>query len=52
MRYDFMVSDLYGNVFQIGIYPFKVNNGNTRIMFEICSKLTIRAKVTSLFFTH
>ena len=25
-----------------GIYLFKVNNRNTRIMFEICSKLTIK----------
>ena len=25
-----------------GIYLFKVNNGNTRKMFEICSKLTIK----------
>ena len=25
-----------------GIYLFKVNNGNTRTMFEICSKLTIK----------
>ena len=24
------------------IYLFKVNNGNTRIMFEICLKLTIK----------
>ena len=24
-----------------GIYLFKVNNGNNRIMYEICSKLTI-----------
>ena len=24
-----------------GIFLFKINNGNTRTMYEICSKLTI-----------
>ena len=27
----------------VGIYMFKVNNKNTRIRYEICSKLTIKA---------
>ena len=26
----------------VGIYFFKVNNGNTRIKYEICSKLIIK----------
>ena len=30
------------NCSQDGIYLFKVNNGNTRTMCEICSKLTIK----------
>ena len=38
---------------QPGIYLFKVNNGNTRTMREICLKLTIktpeRRQLTSLF---
>ena len=28
--------------FQVGIYLLKVNNGNTRTMCKICSKLTIK----------
>ena len=27
---------------QVGCYLFKVNNGNTRTMCEICSKLSIK----------
>ena len=29
-------------IFPVGIYSFKNNNGNTRTMCEICSKLTIK----------
>ena len=28
--------------FPVGIYLFKVKNGNTRTMSDICSKLTIK----------
>ena len=28
-----------------GIYLFKVNNGNTRTICEICSKLTVSSKL-------
>ena len=29
----------------VGIYLFKVNtNGNTRVMYEICSQLTIKTQ--------
>ena len=31
------------NIFPGGIYLFKVNNGNTRTVCKICSKLTIKA---------
>ena len=34
-----------------GIYFFKVNNGNTRKMDEICSKLAIKTPQVSLFLT-
>ena len=30
--------------FQGGIYLFKVNNGNTRTLCEICSKLTVKTR--------
>ena len=30
------------NIYPTGIYFFKINNGNTRIMSEFCSKLTIK----------
>ena len=33
--------------FPIGIYMFKVNNRNTRIRCEICSKLTIKTPETT-----
>ena len=39
-------SDTYQNslktFFPAGIYLFKINNGNTKTMPEICSKLTIK----------
>ena len=32
-------------LFPAGIYLFKVNNRNTRTMWEICSKLTIKTVI-------
>ena len=32
-----------------GINMLQVNNGNTRTMREICSKLTIKASITSFW---
>ena len=39
-----LVSDIFLqlNSFPAGIYLLKVNNKNTRIQYEICSKLTIK----------
>ena len=33
---------LLSETLPVGIYLFKINNGNTRTMCEICSKLTIK----------
>ena len=32
----------FAGVLSAGIYLFKVNNENTRTVFDICSKLTIK----------
>ena len=34
--------DMQSEKFPADIYMFKVNNRNTRTMYEICSKLTIK----------
>lgn len=36
--------------FPFGIYLFKVNNGNTRTLYEIYSKLTIASNINYMFF--
>ena len=56
---DFEQENVYwGNVDKVntfedkdpaGIYLFKVNNGNTRTMCEICTKLTIKSPMTSFW---
>ena len=37
-----MFNDATSNNYIAGNYMFKVNNGNTRKRYEICSKLTIK----------
>ena len=37
-----------GKLYPAGIYLFRLNNGNIRRMCEICSKLTIAIRPTSL----
>ena len=34
-------------IYQAGTYLFQVNNGNSRTICEICSKLTIRLRILS-----
>ena len=38
-----VLNTLLKDLFPAGIYLLKVNNGNTRAICEICSKLTIKA---------
>ena len=41
--YHESISKVYiGRTYRTGIYLLKVNNGNTRIGCEMCSKLTIK----------
>ena len=46
LSYDFLfinyIVKIKRNEYPPGIYLLKVNNGNTRISCEICSKLTIK----------
>ena len=41
-QYMFKVLLRGGAIMPVGIYLFKVNNGNTRTLCEICSKLTTK----------
>ena len=43
-KQDFIWSlDIHKFMYLVAIYVFKVNNGNTSIMLDICSTLTIKA---------